>query len=287
VLEGGDDDEGQVVNFAQPHGYIFEVPASGIAVPTPLKAMGRFVHEALAVDPATSIVYETEDRGKSGFYRFVPETPKQLARGGRLEMLKVPGAPDLISGAELGRTYDVAWVPIEDPERRHSPGTQDEGGVFEQGHAQGGSPFARLEGCWWGDGACYFVATSGGRAKAGQIWRYEPAKETLRLVFESPSSDVLDAPDNITVSPRGGLVLCEDGDRSPQKLQALSPSGVLTQLAWNNIQLNGERNRFSGDFRGSEWAGATFSPDGEWLFVNIQSPGVTFAITGPWESVGL
>jgi hypothetical protein len=39
--------------------------------------------------------------------------------------------------------------------------------------------------------------------------------------------------------------------------------------------------------RHSEWAGATYSPDGRWLFVNIQSPGITFAITGPWKAGAL
>ena len=33
----------------------------------------------------------------------------------------------------------------------------------------------------------------------------------------------------------------------------------------------------------SEAAGVGFSPDGKWLFVHIQYPGETFAITGPWE----
>jgi secreted PhoX family phosphatase len=32
-----------------------------------------------------------------------------------------------------------------------------------------------------------------------------------------------------------------------------------------------------------EFAGATFSPDGATLFVNIQVPGTTFAIWGPWR----
>ena len=82
-------------------------------------------------------------------------------------------------------------------------------------------------------------------------------------------------------------MLCEDGDRVPQKLHALSPEGVIAELAWNNVQLAGEKNRLKGDFRSSEWAGASFSPDGTWLFVNLQTPGFTLAITGPWESIGL
>jgi uncharacterized protein len=249
--------------------------------------MGRFVHEAIAVDPQTGIVYETEDRTPGGFYRFVPQTSGKLAAGGQLEMMEVDGAPDLMGAAEFGRDYAVSWVVIEDPDRAHSPGTRDGGGVFQQGRDQGATAFAKLEGCWWGNRVCYFVSSHGGRAKKGQIWQYDPVASRLRLVFESPGVDVLDSPDNICVSPRGGLVLCEDGDREPQKLHALNPQGSLCELAWNNVQLRGERNNHRGDFRGSEWAGATFTPDGKWLFANIQNPGLTLAITGPWESVGL
>ena len=249
--------------------------------------MGRFVHEAVAVDPSTGIVYETEDRKPAGFYRFLPAIPGELKGGGRLQMMRVAGRPDLIRKAVKGCRYDVDWVSIDDPSRAHSPGTHDEGGVFSQGHVQGATSFQKLEGCWWGDGRCYFVASHGGRSGKGQVWAYSPADETLQLIFESPGSDVLDCPDNLCVSPRGGLLLCEDGDRVPQKLQVLSPDGQLSEFAENNVVLAGERNGLSGNFRGSEWAGATFSADGEWLFVNIQDPGITFAITGDWSSIGV
>lgn len=59
--------------------------------PPALKAMGRFVHEAIAVDPQTGIVYETEDRGTSGFYRFIPDSKGNLADGGKLQMLAIKG----------------------------------------------------------------------------------------------------------------------------------------------------------------------------------------------------
>ena len=287
VVEDGDEEDGKRLRYEQPHGYIFEVPARKLGDPVPLKAMGRFVHEAVCVDPATGIVYETEDRTPSGLYRFLPQKKGVLQEGGKLQMLAVKNGPDLINGAKPGTAYDVFWVDIEDPERAHSPGTRDNGGVFAQGSAQGGTSFARLEGCWWGNDACYFVSTSGGKAGSGQVWKYEPKENVLRLVFESPGADVIDSPDNMTVSPRGGIVLCEDGDRVPQKLHILNNAGELSELAWNNVQLRGERNGIKGDFRGSEWAGASFSPDGKWLFVNIQSPGITLAITGPWESIGL
>lgn len=94
----------------------------------------------------------------------------------------------------------------------------------------------------------------------------------------------LDNPDNLTVSPRGGLLLCEDGDLDGQRLQGLAGEGALFPFARNAIVLNGEKNGFVGDFRGGEWAGVTFSPDGTWLFANIQTPGITFAVTGPWQN---
>jgi secreted PhoX family phosphatase len=71
----------------KPHGYIFEVPAAAASpeAAVPLKAMGRLVHEAVAIDPATGIVYETEDNGEqSGFYRFIPHRQGRLAAGGQL-----------------------------------------------------------------------------------------------------------------------------------------------------------------------------------------------------------
>ena len=287
VLQDGDEDAGVVIKLEQPHGYVFEVAVDGAIPPVPLKAMGRSVHEAVAVNPMTGIVYQTEDREPAGLYRFVPLQKGRLSKGGLLEMMKVEGCSDLSLDAETGRSYDVSWVTIEDPDRAHSPGTKDEGGVFEQGHVQGGSAFQKLEGCWWGNDRCYFVASHGGRSGKGQIWAYTPRSETLEMLFESPSSAVLDCPDNLCVSPRGGLVLCEDGDRVPQKLQALTRAGRLTEFAAMNVQLNGERNGLKGDFRNSEWAGATFSPDGKWLFVNNQVPGITFAITGDWQMLGI
>lgn len=275
--------------FRKSHGWIFEVPATGTPTAVPLTDMGRFVHEAVAIDRQTGIVYETEDRATSGFYRFLPHKPGQLAEGGTLEMAEVVGHPDLRGGFANGTRFDVRWHPIQDPTLAHSPAAQqpDELGVFTQGQKAGGSMFSRLEGCWYGNGLIYFDATDGGAARAGQIWQYDPASETLTLLFESPAKPVLNMPDNLCVSPRGGILLCEDNDYGaneyPQRMFGLSQAGKLKLFAENNVQLRGEVRGFSGDFRTKEWTGATFSPDGQWLFVNIQTPGITFAITGPWD----
>lgn len=287
VLSAGDTENGRPLRYQHDHGWVFEVPAHGPAEPVPLKAMGRFVHEAVAVDPATGIVYETEDRPTCGFYRFLPREKGRLAAGGELQMMKVRLHDDLSRGSPTARRFDVEWVPIEDPLRPHNPGTRDEHGVFSQGKSQAATTFARLEGCWYGGGSIYFVSTSGGRAAEGQVWRYDPAHEQLHLVFESPSARVLDNPDNMAVHPRGWIVLCEDGQSPPRRLQCLTPAGNLFPIAENNIVLRGERNGFRGNFRDQEWAGACFSPDGEWLFANIQNPGLTVAITGPWAECGL
>jgi secreted PhoX family phosphatase len=273
------------------HGYIFEVPASGSTLtaqanPTPYKAMGRFSHEAVAVDPATGWVYETEDAGSnSGFYRFRPTNPGLLEDGGVLEMLGIVGVIQADTRTkQTGDWRDVEWHVIDVPDPTPATGATS---VFSQGRAKGAAVFGKLEGAWYGNGSIYFVASSGGDAGQGQVFEYDPVKERLRLLFESPSSDVLNAPDNLTVSPRGGLVLCEDGDGT-EYVHGLTTDGVIFRFIQNNVDLRTTPiNGFSLDYRGSEFAGACYSPDGKWLFVNIQTPGISFAITGPWGSGGI
>ena len=286
---------GPVSGYEMPHGYCFEVPAgAGDEVqPVPLKAMGRFVHEALAVDPGSGIVYLTEDQtydpavpaGKgSGFYRFIPAVRGTLAAGGALQMLKIVGRPGYVAatGQTAGAALPVEWVDIADPDPADAE--TNPLAVFQQGWARGGAPFQRLEGCWYGEGNVYFNSTSGGAAAAGQVWCYRPAGApggTLTLLFESPSRDVLDSPDNLCVSPRGGLVLCEDGG-GVQFLRGLTRDGRIFDF----LRTDGES---------AETAGACFSPDGRTLFFNIQGgtrssttlAGGTYAVWGPWEKDSL
>ncbi len=277
--------------FAKDHGYIFEVPSQGgpVTNPVPFKAMGRFAHEAVAVDPATGTVYETEDNGKtSGFYRFLPTDANNLAAGGRLQMLAVKNRPQFVTyegvSDRVGNPFPVEWVDIANPDPA-IPGPTPEVSrpprdqVFQQGFAQGGAAFARLEGAWYDGGSVFFNSTSGGDAGFGQIWEYRPRGRSggqLILLFESPSADLLDAPDNICVSPRGGLVLCEDGD-DDQFVRGLNERGEIFDFALNNIEKN----------MGKEFAGACYSPAGDVMFVNVQTPGVSFAIRGPFEKGSL
>ena len=271
----------------QPHGYVYESPSTAETfVPaTPLTQLGHFVHEAVAVEPNTGIIYLTEDAGgTSGFYRHVPVDKRApLAPGGQLQMLKVIGMPNfnLGVGFTAGTRFEVEWVDIANP----NPNLPADATVFQQGSALGGAAFRRLEGATWAprDKAIYFNSTDGGTAAAGQVWAWFRlrGKEFVELVYESPSSDLLLKPDNITVSPQGGILLCEDPDRARQSfLRGVNDEGQLFDLAANIRPgtIPGTTTPMSFD----EFAGATFY--GDWLFVNIQTPGVTFAITGPWDT---
>ena len=116
------------------------------------------------------------------------------------------------------------------------------------------------------------------------MFAYYPARGTLALVFESPDIATLDYPDNLCFSPRGGLVLCEDGSRERTLLHGLGADGALFPFARNDVVLDGEPFGHAGEFRGAEWAGTCFSADGRWLFANLYTPGFSIAITGPWRA---
>ena len=226
-------------------------------------------------------------------------------------MLGVRGRPqeDMRKGQTVGDALAATWFDIAEPDPAYEV-TDDPSGVFNQGFGRGAAIFNRLEGCWYDDGSVFFVSTSGGDAENGdvnddgyregfgQVWEYRPGRHggdgLLTLWFESPSGDVLDSPDNLTVTPRGGLMLCEDDasvaitDSHPQapgienvnRLIGLTPAGDAFEFAVNRLS-------------DSELAGVCFSPDGQTVFFNIfgasegtpaehADEGMTLAVTGPW-----
>jgi secreted PhoX family phosphatase len=273
--------------FNKPHGYCFEVlaAANDLALPVPLKAMGRFIHEAIAVDPRTGIVYLTEDYMAAGFYRFLPNRSGFLAEGGVLQMLKIKETDtyDTRNGQTQGTSFTANWVTIDNPDPEAAD--LDDLAVYKQGLAKGAATFGRLEGvCADSGGKIYLASTNGGNYQAGQIWLYEPINKDegrLTLVFESPGREILDMPDNICLRPKNDLLfICEDSDYSglggaPENyLRILTQDGKIADFA-KNITPN---QQFS------EFAGSTFSPDGRTLFVNLQTVGATFAIWGDWDS---
>jgi secreted PhoX family phosphatase len=273
----------------RPHGFVFEVPATGVAKPVPILAMGQFFHEAVVIDPATGIAYMTEDTGpKAGFYRFIPQAPGDLKQGGRLQMMKVVDRPVMNDNLILGQEMDVEWVDIPDPEAGLVASHANGNGVVSQGLAAGGSAFVALEGCAISEGRIYFTSKMGGSAMAGYVLEYHPAREKIWMVFQSPGHEYFSGPDNLVVSPRGSLVICEDrliSNTAGQYVAGLTRQGEFFRFCQINPDLGGRHagHRLSRTALHSEWAGPTFSNDGDWLFINIYNPGVTLAVTGPWR----
>ena len=271
------------------HGFVFEVPAEGIARAEPIISMGQFNHEAAAVDPLTGFVYMTEDcQPHAGFYRFLPHQTGNLAAGGKLQMLAVEGGRDMRSGVPLHASWSAAWVDIEDPSRGFAPRERHGRGVVSQGLEAGGSAFIALEGCVWHEGRVYFTSKLGGAASAGYVFEYFPATEQIRLIYESRGHRAFSGPDNIIVSPRGNLVVCEDrvtSNTAAQTIAGVNTDGQLQKFCKINPALSGNWNGFDlySTAVHSEWAGVCFSADGKWMFANIYNPGITVAITGPWN----
>ena len=299
--------------LTKPHGYVFEVPTSGRASGEPITKAGRFAHEAVALDPVDGYLYLTEDNFAfpSGYYRYKPKRhPMEVGHidnEGTLQMLAVKGQPNAhLEAAQRQRaTFDVEWVDIADPDPtfpytpgQTAPTTNDQAIVYvgDQGREQGAAHFSRLEGQIYDNGVIYFTSTQGGGPAMsgpdsvggygkgfGQVWAYHCRSQKLQLVYQSPDRNVLDFPDNITVSERGTLVVCEDHDVD-NYVRGLSRGGQIWDIALNRV----ESARTGKPRYDDEFAGSTFSPDGHTLYVNIQaSAGMSFAIWGPWQKIGV
>jgi hypothetical protein len=218
-------------------------------------------------------------------------------------MLKVVGATNahLEATQVVGTSYPVEWVDIAAPNPQFPlpvSTTNDQALTYvgNQGRALGAAGFSRLEGQVFDRGNVYFTSTQGGGAAetspdtvagygngTGQVWAYRPSDSTLTCLFQSPSNSVLDFPDNVTTSNRGTVILCEDslGDNF---IRGLSRKGQLFDIALNRLTTNATGAPRFGD----EFAGSTFSRNGKTLFVNIQaSRGITFAIWGNWQKLGV
>ncbi|MGW0364826.1 alkaline phosphatase PhoX [Streptomyces sp. NPDC002990] len=272
------------------HGYVFEVhPADPHRCgAVPLTAMGRFAHEAVAVDPYQGVVYETEDAFDAPFglfYRFLPARPLagpgSLRAGGALEALRVRGVADLAVVDAHGAEFPVEWVPVPDPSAARTPIRLQDFGPGGITHAQ------KLEGCYWGGPRVHFVSSYARSREGaagdhyGQVWSYDPRRARLRLdVVFGPATDIRlpgESPDNICLAPDGGLMVCEDGGGA-QYVLGVTVGGEVYPLA-RNAQDTGR----PGTPQWGEFAGVTFSPDGRTMYVNAYAPGTTFAVTGPWH----
>ena len=281
--------------YTKDHGFVFEVDPANPAnntPPIPLTALGRFAHEAACIDPATGVVYLTEDAGSPNglVYRCIPTDPTpgygHLRAGGALSAMQCYDAgvfvPDLSTYTEPGTVLTIEWAVVPDPVAA-AVSTRKQFAYAGNPSAPGATRSRKFEGLWWASGLAHVVCSYARHSDGsigehdGQVWSLDPAAGTLTLevrfdVNPSPDGDggdLPDGPDNITVSPWGGLILCEDGE-GVQHLLTVAPDGTTSVFARNHRD-------------GSEFTGATFSPDRKTLFVNIQEPGITFAIEGPFN----
>ncbi len=272
VIRPGEKTEGECL-IEKDHGYCFEVPATvnaSLAAPIPLTDMGRFNHEAIAIDPETGIVYLTEDREDGLLYRFLPNKPGKLADGGQLQALRLRDFSSMDTRnwdqqtIDVGKQNSVDWIDMSDV-------TAPADDLRSRGFADGAARFARGEGMWYTEGQIYFACTNGGKNRTGQIWRLTPGEqgESLELFIEPNDSALLESADNLTVAPWGDLMVCEDHPGREIRIVGVTPEGKLYTFACNHLE--------------TEFAGITFSPDGSTLFVNLQHSGMTVAITGPWQ----
>ena len=269
-------------NAEKDHGYVFEVPATNeikLWDAIPIKEMGRMNHEAVSVDPRTGIVFLTEDRPDSLIYRYIPNVPDTLLKGGKLQALEIKGKksydtrnwnPD-VDSFPVSKKFDVSWIDINEVD-------SDDDSLRIQGFDKGAACFARGEGMWFGKNELFFACTNGGKNQNGQIFRYTPSlfegtagefkqPGSLELFAEPNDKEILKSCDNLTIAPWGDVITCED-DPHPFIV------GITTSREYYKIA---ENVGFP-----SEFAGGVFSATGETYFVNIQEPGITLAITGPW-----
>jgi secreted PhoX family phosphatase len=185
---------------------------------------------------------------------------------------------DLSIVQEPGTVLGVRWIPVPNAD----PGADDTP-LREQVIERGATPVMKAEGVWTGlDGSLWFVSSRGDGPDAededdvsaglhsGQIWRYDPFEETIELVVLFEHGSPFDGPDNIVAGPHGFALACTDGE-DDQWLVGINDQGGTFPFAFNALN-------------DAEFAGATFSADGQTLYVNIQGPpAMTFAIWGPWR----
>ncbi len=264
--------------FEQDHGYCFEVPANaeGLLSPEPLKEMGRFNHEAIAIDLRSGVVYLTEDRPDGLLYRYLPKDRRHLNLGGQLQALCIVDKPSFNTSnrpkrvMEFGQKFSVKWIDLDDV-------TAPNDDLRFRGIKAGAASFSGGEGIWYHEGQIIFTCKSGGKSGLGQTFIYRPDefsgdrfKEdgTVELFVEPNDKDVYNSGDNLTVHPNGEVYICEDG-KDLNGVIRISPEGKVMRFL---------RNRMNS----SEMCGGSFSADGKIFFVNMQSPGITFAIHGPF-----
>ena len=233
------------------NGQVWECDPMGLEPAVVRPALGRFKHEAVAVDPVCKRLYLTEDKRDGGWYRFTPRAYPDLSEG-TLEV------------AQLRADSTVQWLPLDDPLAARQP---------TRYQADAMSVFNGGEGIVYHDGAVYFTTKGDNR-----IWCYQIALNKVSIVYDDDdhAKPVLTGVDNITVDAQGNLYVAEDG--GDMQVVVVTAQGEI----WPVAQLTGHD--------ASEITGVAFSPDGSRLYFSSQrgiggshAAGMTFEICGNFQ----
>ncbi|MFQ3595760.1 MAG: alkaline phosphatase PhoX, partial [Sphingomonadaceae bacterium] len=307
-------------------------PDPAVTRAIPIVDMGRLSHEACAVDPVTGYVYETEDqRNVAAFYRFLPNNTSRtygaLWDGGKLQAARIVGIERAnllaLEGVrpsdvqQVGQSFAIEWVDVANPDANpttstetgaNNPdtGTRSCSGPYRQARDAGALRMSRGEGLWWDqktqsmficDTSFGYNASGAAGFGLGAVWQYKPSRTnpdmgTLTLIHAPAARIAGNNVDNVCVSPKGGILTCDDGSAvvdqygPGQRLMGYTAEGLAYIFAKSNVALTqaqidamGRTGQFNpGNYRGAEFAGATFDAAGRMLYVNNYTPGITFAI---------
>ena len=231
-------------------GFVWEVDPHGVTLPQKRAVLGRFRHEAAAVDAGRKIVYLTEDEPDGNFYRFRYQKPAKLTKG-------------VLEVATVGAGGHVTWTVVPDPK-----GVT----VMTRYQVAGTTVFDGSEGAWFGDGVVHFT-TKG----TNQVWAYDGATETISVVYDvnTTCNPVLRGVDNVTGSPSGDIYVAEDG--GDMQVVLLGDDGSVSPF----LQVLGQPK--------SELTGLAFTPAGDRLYFSSQrggpnTTGITYEVAGPFRS---
>ena len=254
-------------------GRVWECDPTGVQAAVAHEAMGRWGHEAAAVDPVGEQVYLTQDHPEGLLYRFTPDAYPDLSAGS-------------LEACIVAADGSVTWSPVTDPSGTTAP---------TRTQVPDATVFPGGEGIWWFDGWIYFTSKYD-----HSVHGIDLAAQTYRLIWKGDPEGlgvegaVLSHVDNITVDAGSGdLVVAEDGGN--MELVVIAPDGSVGPL----VRVVGAGHETS------EMAGPVFNPTRDRLYFSSQrgpgtrtrgeivpgitaepdstAVGVTYEISGPFR----